>query len=353
MNETVEDRPCKICRTSTLITNLTIDCLGHIFKCLTTRDDRNSFGLTCRQWFHIQNNNHESLWSQEYPMISPEMFHIVLCKLLTRFQHLKYLSLRGRPKITDFVTFNSQFFESKVQSLSLDDRFHYSDIELSLLFSRFPHLTHIRLSFSHINDKGLEAVAKCCSSLKVVNLSWCRSITDSGISLLLQNCRKLGSLYINSCGKITGIGFLGCAHTLTHLELGRCKLKPEGISAIVSGGGLKYLRLTSYELSKVGEGSINTETVMTISRGCPLLKELVLADCEEVELEAWEAIGWNCKYLEFLYVYGCRKLCDQGLEALFNRCNKLLRLFVDGDNSCSSSALKLVKRKKPNVICRS
>ncbi|KAI3940820.1 hypothetical protein MKW98_030139 [Papaver atlanticum] len=347
MNETGDDRPCKIRRTLTSITNLPSDSLSFIFKCLTTKDDRNSFGLTCRQWFRIQNNNHESLWSQEHPCISAEIFPIVLCKLLTRFQHLEYLSLRGRPKITDFFTFKSQFFESKVQSLCLDDRFHYSDIKLSLLFSWFPHLTHISLKFSRITDNGLEAVGKCCSSLKVVNLSWCRSITDSGISLLLQTCSKVGSLYINSCHKITGIGFLECAHTLNHLELGRCKLKPERINAIVSGGGLKYLRLTSYELYKVGEGSFNTETVMTISRGCPLLKELILADCEEVELEAWEAIGKNCKYLEFHYVYGCRKLCDLGLEVLFNRCNKLSRLFVDGDNSCSSSALKLVKRKKP------
>ncbi|KAI3842908.1 hypothetical protein MKW92_014671, partial [Papaver armeniacum] len=55
-----DDRSTSETTSSCNITNLPGDCLNLIFKCLKSRD-RNSFGLTCRQWLHIQNNNQEFL----------------------------------------------------------------------------------------------------------------------------------------------------------------------------------------------------------------------------------------------------------------------------------------------------
>ncbi|XP_026459119.1 F-box/LRR-repeat protein 12-like [Papaver somniferum] len=367
-NDHDDDRPYKkICRTSSsFVTSLPGDCLNLIFKCLETKDDRNSFGLTCHEWLRIQNNNHESLWYRNnydpagnYPKISPESLAIITCRLLIRFQHLKKLSLSRLPRITDFVTPQSQSFGSNVQSLSLDNCSDYcpdySDKQLSLIFSWFPRLTYISLDSSDIADKGLDALAKCCSSLKTVDLQWCCSITDSGLSCLLQKCRELRSLSIIACSNITGVGFLGCARTLTHLEAGGCKLKPEGIRAIVSGGGLEYLDLKTPDwLAEVDQEGciINTEAVIVISKGCPLLEELFLSNCEEVELQGWEAIGLNCKELESLFVMGCQKLCDMGLQAIWDGCDKLSELYIDREkHSCSSSALELFEHKKPGWMC--
>ncbi|MCL7033650.1 hypothetical protein MKW94_022480 [Papaver nudicaule] len=363
-------RPCKIRRTTSSITNLPGDCINLIFKCLTTVDDRNSFGLTCRDWLHVQNNSHISLWYRnhyhpynkhdepdKYPKISPESLAKITCRLLIRFQQLKHLSLGRLPNITNVVTLNSQPFGSNVQTLYLencyDHCYSYSDMQLSLIFSWFPRLTYINLHSSDISDKGLEALAKCCSSLEKVCLPWCCSITDSGISHVLRNCREICSLDIECCSRIIGICFIGCGQTLTHLKAGGCNFKPEGIRAIVSGGGLKYLNLkTPDELTEFKEGCIiNTEAVMTISKGCPLLEKLFLSDCEEVELEGWKAIGLNCKELDFLDLIGCKKLCDMGLQAICDGCSKLSGLRIDREkNRCSSYALEIFKRKKPGVM---
>ncbi|KAI3853658.1 hypothetical protein MKW98_025175 [Papaver atlanticum] len=362
-----QDRPCKIRRT----TNLPDDCLNLIFKYLKTRDDRNSFGLTCRDWHRIHDNNHESLWYRnnyesvhkyepagKYPKISPESLAIITCKLLIRFQHLKILCLGRLPRITDVDTLKSQSFGSNVQKLYLDNRTdyspRYSDIQLSLIFSWFPRLKCVSLGSSDITDKGLETLVKCCPSLKTVDLKKCCSITDSGLSCLLQNCRELRSLNISCCSSITGIGFLGCAHTLTRLAACECKLTLEVIKAIVNGGELEYLYLETVpsELAKVDKGCIiNTEAVLTISKGCPLLKHLFLSNCEDVELEGYEAIGMNCKELEKLYVMGCQRLCDMGLQAICDGCNKLIELYIDiNKNSCSSSIIEHFDGKKPEVI---
>ncbi|KAI3994658.1 hypothetical protein MKX01_027548 [Papaver californicum] len=227
----------------------------------------------------------------------------------------------------------SHFSRSNIQELCLSYCSKYSDAELSLMFSWFPCLTFASLVSSGITDRGLEALAKSCPSLEFVNLASCCSITDSGISFLVQNCHQFQSLCILSCSSITG----------------GCKLKPKGIDAIVSGGGIEYLDLSTV-LYPSGERCMNTEVVMTISKGCPLLKYLSLSNCEEVELEGWEAIGRNCNNLEFLYLTGCRKLCDLGLRALRNGCSKLSELCIGNVNSCSRSAVELFKSRRPNVM---
>ncbi|KAI3843481.1 hypothetical protein MKW92_000633 [Papaver armeniacum] len=369
-NDHDDEGPYKKIRTtsSSLITSLPSDCLNLIFKCLETKDDRNSFGLTRRDWLRIRDNSQESLWfsnnydpAGKYPKINPHSLAIVTCRLLIRFKHLKYLSLGELPKITDVAAIlKSHSFGSDIlQKLYMDNCYDYSpdysDTQLSLIFSWFPRLTDISLDSSDITDKGLEALAKCCSSLKRANLPWCCSITDSGISFLLKNCRKLSSLTIDFCSNVTGIGFLGCAQSLTLLEARGCKLTPEGFHAIVSGGALEYLYLMPsiyYELADDEKGcNIGTETVMTISKGCPLLKELTLSNCEEVELDGWKAIGLNCKELDVFFVMGCQKLCDMGLQAVCDGCKKLSELAIDREkNSCSSSALEIFMSRKPGVV---
>ncbi|MCL7027305.1 hypothetical protein MKW94_024992 [Papaver nudicaule] len=364
-----DERPCKISRTSSFIANLPGDCLNLIFKCLETKVDRNSFGLTCHDWLRIQSNNHDTLWyynkyneydpgfyKGKYPKTSPENLAKITVRLLFRFQHLKRLSLRGLPVITDFVHPKSPPFGSKVERLFLDRCSVYSDMQLSFIFSWFPRLTFITLDSTNITDKGLEALAKCCSSLETVHLPRCCSITDSGLGSLIRNCRELRILDIDYCNSITGTGFMGCARTLTHLYASVCKLTPEGINAVVSGGGLRYLYLRMISrgddvVEVEEECTINTEAVITISIGCPLLKELSLPNCEEVELEGWEAIGQNCKELEHLHVMGCQKLCDKGLLAISDGCNKLSELYVDKDkHSCSVFALELFELRNPRVM---
>ncbi|KAI3937234.1 hypothetical protein MKW92_051283 [Papaver armeniacum] len=210
-----DDSPCEV--SSSDITILPEDFLRIIFNRLETRDDRHSFGLTCRQWLHIQNNNWKSLWyrdrNETYPSISPD----------------------EKFSITDFVVLQPQFSASKLRNLCIDNCY-YSDTELSLMFSWLPRLTYLSLANSGTTDRGLEALAKYCPSLKT-------------------SCRELRTLCIYSCCKITGIGFLGCPKTLTDVDAHGCELSPKGIEAIVSGGGLQRLGLSArYELPKVGQG---------------------------------------------------------------------------------------------------
>lgn len=87
------------CDNTSSVTNLPDECLELVYQSITFGADHSSFGLVCRQWLHIQNNNHDSLWDlykskcsfRKSSKTSPEIFSKILCKLLIRFQNLKRL----------------------------------------------------------------------------------------------------------------------------------------------------------------------------------------------------------------------------------------------------------------------
>ncbi|KAL0417944.1 UNVERIFIED_CONTAM: F-box/LRR-repeat protein 12 [Sesamum radiatum] len=133
-----------------------------------------------------------------------------------------------------------------LQSLSLSGCIELPDSDhgLSFVAGGCPLLTVISLYRCSVTDIGLENLSQSCLTLKDVNLSYCSLISDHGIRALSQNCRHLRSINISHCRNVTGVGFQGCSQTLAYLEADSCKLEPEGISAIVSGGGLEYLNIS-------------------------------------------------------------------------------------------------------------
>ncbi|KAI3958044.1 hypothetical protein MKW98_020686 [Papaver atlanticum] len=344
------------------------DCLSLVYQSLKSSTDYNSFGLVCRHWLHVQNNIHESLWDIAYSnsglrkntCIGPENFSIILSKLSIRFKQLKVLCLTGVSEVvTDqrIIDIGREVLAkccTSLKEINLGDCRLMTDKGLEVLAKCCTSLEKIGLAYCQlITDEGLEVLARYCASLKTDVLGHCERITDkgldsislsvtgtdSGICFLIQNYSKLHALNIACCSRVTGIGFFGCPKTLTCVDAFDVpKLTIEGIKAITSGGGIKSLRLSG--------NAVNNEAVITISKSCPVLKQLELEFCHGIQLEGWKDIGLYCTNLKALYVVDCPKLCHLGVQALCNGCDKLSFLFAD---SCNDYALDLFKRTRPNV----
>ena len=372
--------PCKDIPTS--IVNLPEELLHLIFEGLKSSDERESFGLTCHRWLQIQNSHRRSLQfhcalssiylvplSHDSPKIQP--FH--LHRLLTRFQGLSSLSLSGCTELPDSGLAPLQNFGSNLRTLYLDCCFGITDEGFSLLACACPSLTSISLYRCNITDTGLDALAESCSSLHNVKLSYCSLISDLGIRSMSQKCRQLRQVTISYCRNLTGIGFRGCSETLYYLEADSCKLAPEGLQAIVSGGGLEYLDISCLSwyflgdgLSAIGEGLAtklrvlnmrmcrfaSDQAIITIAKGCPVLQEWNLAVCHEVSLDGWEAIGLNCHNLEILHLNRCRNLCDLGLQALREGCNRLSILYMVRCGRVTQLGVEMFKFLRGNVEIR-
>ncbi|KAK7854442.1 f-box/lrr-repeat protein 12 [Quercus suber] len=326
------------------ILNLPDDCLFLIFQWLDCSCDRESFGLTCRRWLNIQNLSRQSLQfqcsvtnfaqlirstlSQTIPINS---FH--LCRLFTRFQYLQSLSLSGCTQLLDLDLRQLEHCGSNLRTLFLDCCLEITDRGLFLVV---------------LSVLGLH-LAKACSALKDVNLSYCANISDHGLKAVTQGC-------------LSGIGFKGCSSTLAYIEADSCKLEPEGIMGIVSGRGLEYLnisgvscRIKGGDLAPIGTGFASSLKILNL-RMCRavgdesiMLQEWNLALCHGVTITGWKAIAFNCHNLEKLHVNRCRNLCDDGLLALRDGCSRLSVLYIHGCRRISTTAIELFKCYRSNV----
>ncbi|CAK7349201.1 unnamed protein product [Dovyalis caffra] len=363
----------------TSIMHLPNDCLSIVFQFLGCSSDRDSFGLTCRLWLNIQNTHRRSLQfhcSLALPNASlsqrgliTSSFHVH--RLLTRFQHLQYLSLSGCSELSDLCLTYLQSYASKLYSLSLDCCFGMTDNGLSLVAAGCSSLEVISLYRCNFTDAGLETLANGCSALRHINLSYCPLVSDRGLRALSQSCHQLEAVQVSHCSEVNGTGFQGCSPTLTHIDADSCKLEPEGIMAIVSGGGLEYLNVSRMNwwisgvttLAAIGAGfatrlrilnlwlcrTVDDESIAAIAEGCPSLQEWNLALCHGVRIAGWQSIGINCNKLEKLHVNRCRGLCDLGLQALREGCKRLMVLYIGSTWKLSTTAIELFKLHRGNV----
>ncbi|KAM3376289.1 F-box/LRR-repeat protein 12 [Capsicum galapagoense] len=361
------------------IIQLPDDCLLCIFQLLDCGSDRESFGLTCRRWLQIQNLNRRSLQFQSsFTMLNisslsqnnTQISTFQLSRLLNRFQNLESLSLSGCTELPDSGLALLPRHGSKLQSLHLDCCFSITDDGLSFVTSGCSSLVILSLYRCNVTDYGLEALSKSCLALEDLNLSYCCQISDYGVRAISQNCRRLRAIRISYCRNLTGVGFQGCSQTLTYLEADSCRLEPNGIQSILSGGGLEYLSVPNLTLRTRVDGliaisvgfaaklrvlnfrcsrTIGDDCITAMAKGCPSLQEWNLAICHEVKTEGWESIGLHCHNLKIIHVNRCRNLLDSGMQALRDGCRRLSVLYITGCPQISVVTLEVFKIARGNV----
>ncbi|XP_049388241.1 F-box/LRR-repeat protein 12-like [Solanum stenotomum] len=361
------------------IMQLPDDCLLFIFQHLDCGSDRESFGLTCRRWLHILNLNRRFLQFQCFftmlnfsslSQTNTRISTLHLYRLLNRFQNLESLSLSGCTELPDSGLSLLPRHGSKQQCLHLDYCFGITVSGLSSVVSGCSLLVILSLYQCNVTDYGLEALSNSCLALEDLNLSYCSRISDYGVRAISQNCRRLRAIKISYCRNLTGAGFQGCSQTLTHLEADYCRLEPNGIRSILSGGGIEYLsvsnltwctRVNGMVAISVGfvaklrvlnfrsSRTIGDDCIMTIAKGCPSLQEWNLPICHEVKIAGWESIASHCHNLKTLHVNRCRNLCDRGLQALRTGCKRLSIPFVTRSSQINGVVLEIFKLARGNV----
>ncbi|XP_071738039.1 F-box/LRR-repeat protein 12-like [Rutidosis leptorrhynchoides] len=350
------------------ITNLPDLPLELIFRKLKEQEDRESFGLTCHSFFKVQNLSQKNLHIRNYLF---DLDPCMLDKLLNRFCNLQDLSLANCRKIHNSDLIKLQKIGSTLQCLSLAFCRRVTNIGIISVASYCPLLSVICLHRCSITDSGVEVLAKSCKSLIELDLASCRNITDCGIQYISQYCRQIRALCIHGCIKIVGIGFKGCSSTLAILDASFCALDFTGVNEILSGGGLEYLNFSSLDykhtmgqgLATIGLGYganlkildlqmfrfVEDNDVISISKGCPLLREWDLSFCDKVGLPGWESIGLYCKNLEIIRVWGCRNLCDSGLLSLSNGCKRLSVIYMGACREITSDGIRAFRLQRPDV----
>ncbi|XP_026384622.1 F-box/LRR-repeat protein 12-like [Papaver somniferum] len=318
--------PCRKTCNRLSITDLPDDFLSLVYQRLESSTNHSSFGLVCRHWLHIQNDNHESLWDEDNSKCSlrksskltPTIFSIILCKLLIRFQHLKRLFLNRLPVVTDYIVSQSHLFGSKVEYICLDGFAEYSDKKLFLIFSSFPGLASVGLNSSQITDTGIEVLEKCCASLEKVDLRYCQRITNKGLTMLVKNCASLKKVDLAGCQWITDKGLEFLAKSLEEVDIRYCQS--------ITNKGLTMLAKNCASLKKVdlaGCHSITNEGLAVLAKNCASLGEVNLRSCQWVTDKGLEVLAKSRASLEVVNLRDCQGVTDSGISFLIQNCSKI------------------------------
>jgi F-box and leucine-rich repeat protein 2/20 len=351
------------------ISYLSDDCLLSIFNKLECGADRNSFGLTCKNWFKIRNVGRKSLifHGSFNPTLDQENAKCIP-KILACSPYLRRISLAFLRELPENLAMSG----SSLRSLSLYCCTGITDAGLVQVAIGCPNLMIVELQTCYdITDYGLESLSKGCHALKSLNLTACNEISDQGISAVFSNCSNISTLIITSCRHVSGVGFRGCPSALCYLEAESCMLTPEGLLAVASSGRLEYLSLHKLgSLSGLdGLGSLclaknlrflnlrmcrylTDSSVTAIASRCPLIEEWSLAVCHGVHLPGWSSIGLYCNNLRVLHVNRCRNICDEGLRALGDGCARLKALHINGCTKITRGGMVLFTIARPNVNLR-
>ncbi|KAI4313207.1 hypothetical protein L6164_026203 [Bauhinia variegata] len=296
--------------------------LCFILARLESDKDKETFGLVCKRWLHLQSTERKKLAARAGP-------HMLL-KMAARFTRLIELDLS--------------------QSISRSFYPGVTDSDLSVIANGFKCLRVLHLqNCKGITDAGMVAIGDGLSSLRSLDVSYCRKLTDKGLSAVAKGCPDLKILHLAGCRFVTD-GILGAlsknCHNLEVLGLQGCaNITDNGLTSLASGcQKINYLDIN--KCSNVGDVGVST-----ISRGCSSsLKTLKLLDCYKIGDEAMSSLANFCKNLETLIIGGCRDISDDAIRSLAtSSISNLKNLRMDWCLNLSNTSLNCILSQCRNL----
>eukprot|EP00268_Persea_americana_P005516 TRINITY_DN1185_c0_g1_i1.p1 TRINITY_DN1185_c0_g1~~TRINITY_DN1185_c0_g1_i1.p1 ORF type:complete len:655 (-),score=126.90 TRINITY_DN1185_c0_g1_i1:1575-3539(-) len=218
----------------------------------------------------------------------------------------------------------------KLKSLTIVSCPGLTDLGLESIGKGCPNLQHLNLKRSFISDNGLGAFTKSGASLESLQLEECNSISQLGILAVLSNCgEKLKALSLEKC--------LGIKDTLVGLpEFSPCKsLRSLAIRNCPGFGsfGIAMVGKLCPQLQHIDFSGLYGATdagVIALLQSCKSgLVKVNLGGCINLSDAVVNAMArLHGGTLRLLSLEGCRKITDESMVAIAEKCPLLLDLLV-------------------------
>lgn len=293
--------------------------------------------LVCKRWLHLHGRLIRSLKVLDWGFLDSG-------RVFERFPNLTdidivYACIRSPKNSGILVT--RKAFSVHIDSLFTpngfiqeEDVFRQSVIDggLKLLAEWYPNLRRVvaiggsengLMGIARECDKLQELELHCCGDLALKGISGCRNlqivkltgsvdgffssvISDIGLTILAQGCRRLVKLELCGCeGSYDGIKAIGqCCQMLEELTL--CDNRMEGgwLAALSYCGNLKTLRLRSCKSIDLSPGPDEH------LGSCPTIEGLYLQKCQVRDKEGVKALFLVCKAVREIVLQDCWGLVD-------------------------------------------
>ncbi|XP_021732145.1 F-box/LRR-repeat protein 20-like [Chenopodium quinoa] len=356
------------------------ECWEMIFNRLKHESDQESITLVCKRFLSISNSLRVSINFSGYTPIT------VLCWLLKRFSNLKKIQVcnfegdmdeavlaiarsgldleelvalsycRSHPKVwleelgsnmknlkvlkftggegdADFVRVADAF--PQLEELFIKDEAPYiiyvTDKGMDYISSKLKRLRKIDLSNkSRISDKSLISLSKNCPLLEQIEIHDCNSVTQEGISFLVNNSHHLNSSYICKHLKIDSFGVEGSTNILTNLrslKLQYVDILDEFLFSIIEA----RIHLTDLALTDCKSYTF-TGISRLLQHSSQSLKSLELGRVEFLTNEHVEYLSSFLQNLTSITLFNCSKLSDSAFVMITQRCPRLCYFVMTGSS---------------------
>ncbi|KAK4485170.1 hypothetical protein RD792_007783 [Penstemon davidsonii] len=257
--------------------------LEKVLSYINSHKDRSSVSLVRKDWYNAERWSRSRLFIGNCYSVTPEI-------VARRFQRIKSVTLKGKPRFSDFNMLPRDWGASVHSWL--------------VMFAKvYPFLEELRLKRMTVSDESLELLAKSFPSFKALSLSSCEGFSDSGLKAIASHCRNLTELDIQDSitEDVSGTWLSSFPENFASLEV----LNFASLNSEISFDALERLvsRCKSLRVLKVNE-SITLDQLQRLLVLAPQLVELgtgsFLQELTPRQYEDIESAFSNCTSLRVL-----------------------------------------------------
>ncbi|KAL5824049.1 hypothetical protein ACOSQ4_021949 [Xanthoceras sorbifolium] len=194
-----------------------------------------------------------------------------VCFLLCKYRFLEYLNLKGVNFLNNglMIELSQNLSRLKMESTNLGVEEFTTELVIN------PRIKSLYLARNgNLSDEFMKKVAFLCPNLQLLNVSFCRMITEEGIGEILKSCGEIQGLSIQLCTQINSLG-------------------------------IKHFKVKKLKVLQVGASGIDDDALITIADTCPQLLYLDLSRCTYVTTRGIKEVVEKCRVLREIYLYFC------------------------------------------------
>ncbi|KAM3869969.1 F-box and leucine-rich repeat protein 13 [Diretmus argenteus] len=297
----------------------------------------------------------------------PTLSDSCVMALIAKCRTLSAVSLLDTPHLSD-IAVKAIAEVAKLNTFSTEGNDHLTDVSWKALCRSSPGLRRLHAAdCPRMTNASLKSMAKL-KNLQYLDISHCRKVGDTGMQYLTEgsSATKLRELNVSHCSHIHDISVMRIAQRLcklNHLNLSYCESLTDSGLEWLSGSSISSLDISGCNIQDQGLGAVEgihlknvvlAECVyitdIGIKKFCKRMTDLEHVDvshCVTLSDEAIKAISFYCSGLVTLKMSGCPKMTDMAVQYLTGSARYLRELDVSGCVLLTDRTVRHVERSCP------
>ncbi|KFQ29905.1 F-box/LRR-repeat protein 13, partial [Mesitornis unicolor] len=274
--------------------------------------DLGRFAQVSQTWMLLTQDS--SLWSDiNFSSVKHKIQDKIVVNILQKWRpYVLRLNLRGCSSL-HWPSFRSISECKNLQDLNLSECQGLNDESMRLISEGCRALLYLNLSYTDITNGTLRLLSSF-PNLQYLSLAHCRKFTDKGLLYLGsgKGCHKLIYLDLSGCIQISVEGFRNIANGCSRIQDLLINKMPTLTDRCIQALVEKCQQIVSVVFL---DSPHLSDTTFKALAGCKLAKVSIEGNNQITDL-SFELMSKCCPYIRHIHLADCRKITDAGLKMI-------------------------------------